>query len=95
MPIAMGASRHEAGARYRGTEPPAAGRRGPETQIQPPASDGAYVSRERRRLFKELDTMADIFRGATEEVQPEEIGELITAMNPQQLTASLQPYCPF
>jgi len=34
--------------------------------------------------------MADIFRGATEEVQPEVIGELIAAMNPQQLAASLQ-----
>jgi len=48
-------------------------------------SDRAYISRERRRLFTadatDLDTVADIFIGATEEVQPAEIGELIAVMN--------------
>jgi len=61
-----------------------------QTQTQPPASDKAQVLREQRRLFTDLDIMADIFRGATEEVEPEEIGGLIAAMNPQQLAASLQ-----
>jgi len=41
-------------------------------------------------LFTDLDTVADIFRGATEEVEPEEIGEMVAALNPQQLAASLQ-----
>jgi len=88
--IARGAGRHEEGARYRGTEPSAAGRDGPETQRQRPASNGAQAPRERQRLFTDLDTVADIFRGASEEVEPEEIGGLIAAMNPQQLAASLE-----
>jgi len=78
------------GTRYRGTEPPAAGRKGLETQTQYSEGEGVGVSRERRRLFTDMDTMADIFRGATEEVEPEEIGELVAALNPQQLAASLQ-----
>jgi len=94
----MGASGHETGARYRGTEPPAAGPGGHEAETQHPASDRAYISRERRRLFtadaSDLDTVADIFIGATEEIQPTEIGELTAVMNQQQLAASLQHMAP-
>jgi len=90
----MGASGYKTEARYRGTEPPAAGKRGHDTETQHPARDRAHISRERRRLFTadatDLDTVADIFIGATEEIQPAEIGELIAVMNQQQLAASLQ-----
>jgi len=68
----MGARVHEPGARYRGT--------------QPPETDRAHISRERLRLFTadvvDMDLMAAIFIGATKEIQPAEIGELIAAMNP-------------
>jgi len=87
--MSRGAHRPETGTRYRGTEPPAAGGRGLETQTQPSGGEGGGVSRERRRLFTDMDTVADIFRGATE-VEPEEIGELVAALNPQQLAASLE-----
>jgi len=91
--ITMGARAHEPGDRYRGTEPPELGRGGQVTATQHSASDRVHVSIERRRLFTndviDMETVADIFIGAAEEVQPAEISELIAVMNPQQLASSL------
>jgi len=90
----MGGRGHEPGARYRGTEPTETGRGGHDTATQHPASDRAHISKERRRLFTaeaiDINTAADIFIGATKEIQPSQIGELIAAMSPQQPAASLQ-----
>jgi len=56
------------------------------TTPQHPVSDRVHISRERRRLFT---AVADIFIGATDEIQPAEIGKLIAVINLQQLAASL------
>jgi len=59
--MSRGAHRPETETHYRGTEPPATGGRGLETQTQPSGGEGGGVLRERRRLFTDMDTVGTFF----------------------------------